>query len=93
MKTTATHQNTASAGNGATPDCNKIVSLLDMIIDGEASDDDKTYFFSHLDSCKECFGAHQKQNQLKQLVRDNIKRKLVPANLTSFIKTVILATA
>ena len=92
MKTIATHSNQATANAGANLDCDKIVSLLDIIIDGEASDEDKTYFFTHVETCKECFAAHQKHDQLKRFLHDNIKRKVVPANLMSSIQTVIKAT-
>lgn len=92
MKTIATHPTQETANAGAIPDCEKIVSLLDIIIDGEASEEDKTYFFTHLDTCKECFGAHQKHEQLKRFLHNNIKRKVVPANLMSSIQTVIKAT-
>ncbi len=92
MKTITT-TNTQVADNTSKPDCEKIVSLLDMIIDGEASDDDKTYFFSHVENCKECFAAHQKHDQLKRFLRENIQRKMVPTNLLSSIQTVIKTTA
>ena len=93
MKTITTENNTVSAKADATPDCEKIVSLLDMIIDGEATEEDKTYFFTHVETCHSCFGAHQKHEQLKKVLRDNIKRKIVPTNLLSSIQSVIKATA
>jgi len=92
MNTIATLPNQEATQAGANPDCEKIVSLLDMIIDGEATDDDKSYFFTHVDTCKECFAAHQKHEQLKRFLRDRIKRKVVPTNLMSSIQTVIKAT-
>lgn len=92
MKTIATPLTQETANAGANPDCEKIVSLLDIIIDGEASDEDKTYFFTHLETCKECFAAHQKHDQLKRFLHDNIKRKVVPTNLLSSIQSVIKAT-
>jgi anti-sigma factor (TIGR02949 family) len=93
MNTIATQPNPVSANAGANPDCEKIVSLLDMIIDGEASEEDKTYFYSHVEICQDCFAAHQKHEQLKRFLRENIKRKVVPTNLMSSIQTVIKATA
>jgi anti-sigma factor (TIGR02949 family) len=93
MKTVATKPNQVSADNGGQPDCEKIVSLLDIIIDGEASEEDRTYFFSHVETCQECFAAHQKHEQLKRFLRDNIQRKIVPTNLLSSIQSVIKTTA
>jgi anti-sigma factor (TIGR02949 family) len=94
MKTTATPPlNQVAAGASESPDCEKVVSLLDMIVDGEATEDDKTYFFTHLDLCKPCFEAHQKHQRLKEVLKESIKRKVFPSNLLSSIKTVIKATA
>lgn len=93
MKSTATHLNQVSEKQWASPDCEKIVSLLDMIVDGEATQDDKTYFFTHVETCKECFSEHEKHQRLKDVLKDSIARKAVPSNLLTSIKTVIKATA
>lgn len=93
MKPTPTQLNPVSAHKWSTPDCEKVVSLLDMIVDGEATDDDKTYFFTHVESCKECFSAHEQHNRLKEVLRESIQRKAVPSNLLASIKSVIKATA
>jgi anti-sigma factor (TIGR02949 family) len=93
MKTTATHLNQISTQQGANPDCTKVVSLLDQIVDGEATEAERIYFFTHVETCKPCFEAHQKHQRLKAVLKENIQRKTVPANLLSSIKNVIKATA
>lgn len=77
---------------GPKSDCEKVVELLDVIIDGEATAEDRQYFFKHLEICQDCFKAHDKHQQLKFFLKDNIKRKLVPADLMGSIKTVIHET-
>lgn len=93
MKTTATHFNHISTREGAKPDCTKVVSLLDLMVDGEATEEDRIYFLTHVETCKSCFEAHQKHQRLKEVLKENIQRKAVPANLLSSIKNVIKATA
>ena len=93
MKTTATHLNPISTQEGARPDCTKVVSLLDQMVDGEATEEDRIYFLTHVETCKSCFEAHQKHQRLKEVLKANIERKAVPANLLSSIKNVIKATA
>jgi anti-sigma factor (TIGR02949 family) len=93
MKTTITSLKQVAAGETSSPDCEKVVSLLDMIVDGEATDEDKNYFFTHVEMCKPCFEAHQKQQQLKEVLKASIKRKAFPNDLLSSIKSVIRATA
>ena len=93
MNAIVTPQNQVSTADNSSPDCEKIVSLLDMMIDGEATADDKTYFLTHVETCKSCFDAHDKHQQLKSVLKDNIKRRTVPTNLLSSIQSVIKATA
>lgn len=91
MNTTFTMQYPLT-DEGPKTDCERVVELLDMIIDGEATDDDKQYFFKHLETCQDCFKAHDKHQQLKVFLKDNIKRKTVPVNLMGSIKTIIHET-
>ncbi|RDC64803.1 zf-HC2 domain-containing protein [Adhaeribacter pallidiroseus] len=91
MDTTFTMQH-ALTDEGPKTDCQKVVELLDVIIDGEATTEDRHYFFKHLETCQDCFQAHDKHQQLKSFLKDNIKRKLVPINLMGSIKTVIHET-
>lgn len=93
MKSIATPQNQTFTADKASPDCDKIVSLLDTIIDGEATPEEKSFFFTHVETCKPCFDAHNKHHQLKLVLKDSIKRMVVPTNLLSSIQAVIKATA
>jgi len=93
MNAIVTPQNQVSTADNASPDCEKVVSLLDMIIDGEATSEEKTYFLTHVENCKSCFDAHNKHQQLKSVLQDNIKRRAVPNNLLTSIQSVIKATA
>lgn len=77
---------------GPKTDCERVVELLDVIIDGEATEEDHQYFFKHLETCQDCFKAHNKHQQLKSFLKDNIKRKMVPVNLMGSIKTIIQET-
>ncbi|PSR54511.1 hypothetical protein AHMF7605_13825 [Adhaeribacter arboris] len=91
MNTSFTLQH-ALTEDGPKTDCERVVELLDVIIDGEATAEDRHYFFNHLETCQDCFKAHDKHQQLKLFLKDNIKRKIVPQNLMGSIKTIINET-
>lgn len=91
MNTTFTMQHSLT-DEGPKTDCERVVGLLDVIIDGEATEEDQQYFFKHLETCQDCFKAHNKHQQLVSFVKDNIKRKMVPVNLMGSIKTIIHET-
>lgn len=91
MNTIFTNQNALTEA-GPITDCERVVALLDVIIDGEATAEDRHYFFKHLETCQDCFKTHDKHQQLKSFLKDNIKRKIVPGNLMGSIKTIISET-
>jgi anti-sigma factor (TIGR02949 family) len=93
MESIATEPKNGPSEGSQTADCEKVLRILDMIVDGESQAEEETYFFKHLETCKPCFDSHQRQKQLKDLVQGNVKRKSVPANLVSSIKALIKETA
>ena len=90
METTATELTEVKSAN---TDCEKVINILEMIIDDEASSDDQTYFYKHLEDCKTCFDAHRHQKMLKSFLKMNVKSKDVPASLISTIKSIVHETA
>lgn len=76
----------------ANTDCEKVISILEMIIDEEASSEEQTYFFNHLEECASCFDAHRHQRMLKDFLKMNVKSKDVPASLISTIKKIVQET-
>ncbi|QCR23484.1 anti-sigma factor [Pontibacter sp. SGAir0037] len=73
-------------------DCDKVIELLNTVIDGEATADEQLFFNSHIDNCVSCFESHQKQQLLKSLVSGHLKRVLVPEALVLSIKAKIQQT-
>ena len=78
---------------GYESDCDKIALLLDLMIDGEASTEEQSYFNTHIEECVPCFESHQKQKLLKGLVSGHLKRVIVPESLALSIKARIQETA
>jgi anti-sigma factor RsiW len=83
-------QNDVAEGQDA--ECEKVVYLLDVIIDGEASSEEQAYFNQHIEECMPCFENHQKQKLLKGLVSGHLKRVIVPESLAVSIKAQIQET-
>lgn len=75
-----------------TADCEQISTLLDLMIDGEASLEEQKFFNHHIEECISCFENHQKQKLLKGLVTGHLKRVIVPQSLVHSIKAKIQET-
>ncbi|WP_347157161.1 anti-sigma factor family protein [Pontibacter chitinilyticus] len=73
-------------------DCDKVVKLLDAVVDGEATPEEQTFFNIHVENCVPCFENHQKQKLLKGLVSGHLKRIIVPERLSLAIKAKIQET-
>ena len=90
METTTTEvQGDVASANA---DCDKVINILEMIIDEEATSDEQTYFYKHLEDCATCFYAHKHQKMLKDFLKMNVKIKDVPASLISTIKNIVQET-
>jgi anti-sigma factor (TIGR02949 family) len=90
METTATELTEVKSANA---DCEKVINILEMIIDDEANTDEQQYFYNHLEDCASCFEAHKHQKMLKSFLKMNVKSKDVPVSLISTIKKIVQETA
>ena len=90
METTATELTEVKSAN---TDCEKVINILEMIIDDEATSEDQNYFYSHLEDCSSCFEAHKHQKMLKSFLKMNVKSRAVPVSLISTIKKIVQETA
>ena len=69
--------------------CDKVVHLLDIIVDGEATSDDQQYFYQHVEECAHCFESYNKEKQLKQFLQQSLTRKTVPSHLVANIRELV----
>ena len=90
METTATELTEVKSAN---TDCEKVINILEMIIDDEANPEEQQYFYNHLEECSSCFEAHKHQKMLKSFLKMNVKSKDVPDSLISTIKKIVQETA
>lgn len=90
METTATELPEVKSAN---TDCEKVIDILEMIIDDEANSEEQQYFYNHLEECSSCFEAHRHQKMLKSFLKMNVKSKNVPDSLISTIKKIVQETA
>jgi anti-sigma factor (TIGR02949 family) len=70
-------------------ECNK---LLQLILDGEASPEEETKFYQHIDKCVYCLNNYELEKSLRQLIKTKIKKQSVPIDLVDSIKMKIQQT-
>ena len=69
--------------NDRKPTC---MEMLQVILDGEASPEQKNYFKQHMDLCMPCFKGYELDMAIKQLVQSKCCGGDAPADLVAQIK-------
>ncbi len=70
--------------DGKKPTC---MEMLQVIIDGEATDAQQEYFKSHMDKCLPCFKSYDLDMAIKRLLKTKCCGGEAPADLMEQIKT------
>ena len=70
----------------------KCMELLELILDGEAKDGEKDYYFAHIEQCMPCYRAHNLESAIRTVLKNNVDKKEVPADLVTCIKSKIQET-
>lgn len=72
--------------NGKKATC---LEMLQVILDGEATEDQKQYFKQHMDICLPCFKGYELDMAIKQLVKSKCCGGDAPADLVEHIRITI----
>lgn len=66
--------------------CKKVVEILDLIIDNEATSDDKDFFYSHIDKCAPCLDYYEVEKDLKDFIVQTVEKKKCSESLKNSIE-------
>ncbi len=72
--------------SGKKPTC---MEMLQLILDGQASAEQKEYFKSHMDHCMPCFKSYQLDMSIKELLQTKCCGGDAPTELVNKIKSQI----
>jgi anti-sigma factor (TIGR02949 family) len=76
--------------DGRKPTC---MEMLQLILDGEANEDQRVYFKNHMDKCMPCFKTYSLDNAIKELLKTRCHNDPAPPGLVESIKLQILQNA
>lgn len=69
------------------------MEMLQIILDGEATEEQYSYFKSHMDSCLPCFKSYEVDMAIKELLKTKCCGGDAPADLVNKIKSHIEQTS
>ena len=67
--------------------CDECLELLELILDNEATSEQKEYFANHVDNCKDCYEYYNLELTIKKLLKEKIGSQPVPSDLIDSINT------
>ena len=68
------------SGNG--PDCDRVNTVLDQLIDGHAvTMADEEYLYDHATDCSPCFDDINKQHVFVKFLNERVTRKPIPEHM------------
>ena len=70
-------------------DCQKLVDILELIIDKEATPEEENFFKTHIEGCVPCLDHYEIDEAMYQLIKDNLQKKECKAHLLDTIKSEI----
>jgi len=65
------------------------MEMLQLYLDGEVTNEQRTFFVKHMDVCMPCFKTHQVDMEIRRLVKDRCCKDVAPSDLIQKIKTQI----
>lgn len=74
------------SASGKKPTC---MEMLQFILDGEANQEQRDYFMTHMDHCMPCFKGYELDMAIKQLLKTKCCGGEAPAELVQQIKSQI----
>ncbi len=67
-------------------ECNECLHALHLLIDGEASENQKVFLEKHIEECMPCYQSYNLDKNVKEVLRSKIEKKPVPSALIANIK-------
>jgi len=68
---------------------NKCLDILNIVLDGEATEEQKEYLESHIDLCLPCLNDYKLEKTIKELLQSKCENPQVPTGLIEAIKSKI----
>lgn len=65
----------------------RCMELLQLVLDGEASESEQEYYNTHMEKCMPCYREHNLESAIRQVLKTNIEKKRVPSDLVDCIKS------
>ena len=71
------------------PDCEKCLQVLQIVIDGECTPEQKAFVEAHISDCAHCSDCYEVDKSIKEAIHSKIQKRCVPSDLVGLIQSKI----
>lgn len=75
------------------PEHQRCLNLLQLVLDNEANDNDRSYYLKHIEECMPCYRTYNLETEIRKILRSKLEKKAVPTDLAASIRSKIHQTA
>jgi len=90
---TDSHDKDPSIDKSNQPNHGECLRILNLVLDEEATDEEREYFKSHLQNCMPYYEIYNVDLKIKELIKKNCCNKEVPKDLVNSIREKIFQQA
>ncbi|MFL5728644.1 MAG: zf-HC2 domain-containing protein [Cytophagaceae bacterium] len=73
--------------------CTECLQSLQMLVDGETTKEQESYFRKHLDECVPCYNFYNLEKSVKEVLQNKIEQRPIPPALIESVKARIKSSA
>ncbi len=71
---------------GPCEDHEKCIHIINLIIDGEANEEEEAFFYSHVEDCLHCSQYYKLERSIREAIRKKLKIKEAPEELIQEVR-------
>ena len=77
---------------GCCSEHDRCLELLQLVLDGEASETEKGYYMHHIEECMPCYRSYNIEHEIRNILRSKLEKKPVPTDLVTCIRSKVQET-
>lgn len=80
-------------GNNGCTEFEECLSILYLMLDNEANQEQEAYINKHIEKCMVCFEQYEVEKQIRQLLQTKLANQEVPRDLAQSIRAKVFQSA
>lgn len=80
-------------GSNGCAEFRNCLTILHLMLDNEATDEQEEYLNAHIENCMYCFEQYEVEKQIRELLKTKLSKQEVPADLAQTIRSKVFQSS